>query len=101
MNSSRNIETYKFILHNAVNRKTESGRVLGENHRIPVMEAIKAVTINGAYQYFEEDTKGSIEPGKRADLVIIDKYILSIDKEEIENIKVLETIKDGNTIFKL
>ena len=44
MNSSRNIETYKFILHNAVNRKTESGRVLGENHRIP---AIKAVTING------------------------------------------------------
>ena len=65
------------------------------------MEAIKAVTINGAYQYFEEDTKGSIEPGKRADLVIIDKDILSIDKEEIENIKVLETIKDGNTIFKL
>ena len=78
-----NIETYKFILHNAVNRKTESGRVLGENHRIP---AIKAVTINGAYQYFEEDTKGSIEPGKRADLVIIDKDILSIDKEEIEYI---------------
>ena len=96
-----NIETYKFILHNAVNRKTESGRVLGENHRIPVMEAIKAVTINGAYQYFEEDTKGSIEQGKRSDLVIIDKDILSIDKEEIENIKVLETIKDGNTIFKL
>ena len=65
------------------------------------MEAIKAVTINGAYQYFEEDIKGSIEPGKRADLVIIDKDVLSIDKEEIENIKVLETIKDGNTIFKL
>ena len=65
------------------------------------MEAIKAVTIKGAYQYFEEDTKGSIEPGKRADLVIIDKDVLSIDKEEIENIKVLETIKDGNTIFKL
>lgn len=96
-----NIETYKFILHNAVNRKTESGRILGENHKIPVKEAIKAVTINGAYQYFEEDIKGSIEPGKRADLVIIDKDVLSIDKEEIENIKVLETIKDGNTIFKL
>ena len=88
-------------IHNAVNRKTESGRVLGEHQRISVMEAIKAVTINGAYQYFEEDTKGYIEPGKRADLVIIDKDILSIDKEEIENIKVLETIKDGNTIFKL
>ena len=64
------------------------------------MEAIKAVTINGAYQYFEEDTKGSIEEGKLADLVILDKDILSIDKEEIETIKVIETIKEGNTIFK-
>ena len=87
-------------IHNAVNRKTESCRVLGEHQRIPVMEAIKAVTINGAYQYFEEDTKGSIEEGKLADLVILDKDILSIDKEEIETIKVLETIKEGNTIFK-
>ena len=87
-------------INNAVNRKTESGRVLGEHQRIPVMEAIKAVTINGAYQYFEEDTKGSIEEGKLADLVILDKDILSIDKEEIETIKVLETIKEGNTIFK-
>ena len=51
-------------IHTAVNRTTESGRVLGESQRIPVMEAIKAVTINGAYQYFEEDTKGSIEEGK-------------------------------------
>ncbi len=64
------------------------------------MEAIKAVTINGAYQYFEEDTKGSIEEGKRADLVILDKNPLTVPKEEIENIKVLETIKDGDTIFK-
>jgi len=88
-------------IHNAVNRKTESGRVLGEHQRISVMEAIKAVTINGAYQYFEEDTKGSIEVGKVADLIIIDKDILSIDKEDIENIKVLETIKNGNTIFKI
>ena len=53
-------------IHNAVNRKTESGRVLGEHQRISVMEAIKAVTINGAYQYFEEDTKGSIEEIGRA-----------------------------------
>ena len=64
------------------------------------MEAIKAVTINGAYQYFEEDTKGSIEVGKVADLVIIDKDILSIDKKDIDTIKVVETIKNGNTIFK-
>lgn len=87
-------------IHNAVNRKTESGRVLGEHQRIPVMEAIKAVTINGAYQYFEEDKKGSIEAGKLADLVILDKNPLTVDPQDIENIKVVETIKEGNTIFK-
>ena len=87
-------------IHNAVNRKTESGRVLGEHQRIPVMEAIKAVTINGAYQYFEEDKKGSIEAGKLADLVILDKNPLTVDPQNIENIKVVETIKEGNTIFK-
>lgn len=89
-----------FAIHTAVNRMTESGRVLGEHQRIPVMEAIKAVTINGAYQYFEEDIKGSIEPGKLADLVILDKNPLEVDKLEIKDIKVLETIKEGNTIFK-
>jgi predicted amidohydrolase YtcJ len=64
------------------------------------MEAIKAVTINGAYQYFEEDTKGSIEVGKLADLVILDKNPLQIPSEELDTIQVLETIKEGNTIFK-
>ena len=88
-------------IHNAVNRKTESGRVLGEHHRLPVMEAIKAVTINGAYQYFEEDIKGSLEVGKLADMVIVDKNPLEIPVEEIETIKVLETIKEGKTIFAI
>ena len=88
-------------IHNAVNRKTESGRVLGEHQRISVMEAIKAVTINGAYQYFEEDKKGSIEVGKLADFVIIDKNPLEIPAEELETMKVLETVKEGNTVFKL
>ncbi len=87
-------------IHNAVNRKTESGRVLGEHQRISVMEAIKAVTINGAYQYFEEDTKGSIEVGKLADMIIVDKNPLTIPSEELETIQVLETIKEGNTIYK-
>ncbi|QJA08088.1 amidohydrolase [Romboutsia sp. CE17] len=87
-------------IHNAVNRKTESGRVLGEHQRIPVIEAIKAVTINGAYQYFEEDIKGSLEVGKLADLVIVDKNPLTIPVEELETIQVLETIKEGKTIFK-
>lgn len=88
-------------IHTAVNRTTESGRVLGEHQRISVMEAIKAVTINGAYQYFEEDTKGSLEVGKLADMVILDKNPLEIPAEELETIKVLETIKEGKTIFAI
>ena len=87
-------------IHNAVNRKTQSGRVLEEQHKISTLEALKAVTINGAYGYFEEDIKGSIEEGKYADFVILDKNILEVNPEEIKNIKVLETIKEGNTIYK-
>ena len=88
-------------MHNAVNRKTQSGRVLGEQHKISVLEVLKAVTINAAYQYFEEDIKGTIEEGKYADFVIIDKNILEVEPSEIKNIKVLETIKEGQTIFKM
>lgn len=87
-------------IHNAVNRRTESGRILGGHQRISPLEAIKAITINGAFQYFEEDTKGSIEEGKLADLVILDRNPLEVDSMEIKDIKVLETIKEGNTIFK-
>ena len=87
-------------IHNAVNRKTLGGRVLGEELRIPVMEAIKAVTINGAYQYFEEDTKGTIEEGKVADFVILDKNPLEVKSEELKDMKVLETIKSGQVIYK-
>ena len=86
-------------IQNAVNRQTQSGRVLGEDQRISVMDAIRAVTINGAYQYFEEDIKGSLEVGKYADLVILDKNPLEVANNEISSIQVLETIKQGNTIF--
>ncbi|MGL5695338.1 MAG: amidohydrolase [Peptostreptococcaceae bacterium] len=87
-------------IHNAVNRMTQSGRVLGEHQKISVIEAIKAVTINGAYQYFEDDIKGSIEEGKYADFVILDKNPLEVEVCELKNIKVLETIKEGISIFK-
>ena len=72
--------------------------MLGKEEQISVSEAIKAVTINAAYQYFEEDRKGSIRKGKKADLIIVDKNPLKIDKNEIREIKVLETIKDGEKL---
>ena len=87
-------------MHNAVNRQTQSGRILGAEQRLSIMEAIKALTINAAYQYFEEDEKGSIEEGKVADFVILDRNPLDVDSSEIKEIKVLETIKEGNTIYK-
>lgn len=84
----------------ATNRITRSGKVIGEKEKVTVYEAMKAVTINAAYEYFEENEKGSIKEGKRADLVILDANPLKVEKEQIKDIKVLETIKDGKVIFK-
>jgi len=84
----------------AVNRINRDGNVIGADQAISVYEALKAITINGAYEYFEEDSKGSIKEGKRADMVILDRCPLDVDKMEIKDIEVLETIKDGRTIYK-
>lgn len=84
----------------AVNRITKSGVTIGEEEKITPYEALKAVTINAAYQYFEEDKKGSIKEGKNADLIILDKNPLTIEPMEIRNIKILETIKNGKTLWK-
>ncbi|OCA72406.1 amidohydrolase [Chryseobacterium artocarpi] len=84
----------------AVNRKTRSGMILGPNERITPLEALKAITINGAYQLQEENRKGSIKAGKIADFVILDQNPLTIAPENLRNIKVLETIKEGNSVYK-
>lgn len=85
----------------AVNRISRAGNVIGADQKIGVYDALKAVTINAAYQYSEEDSKGSIREGKRADLVILDKSPMEVDPVAIKDIKVLETIKDGKTVYKL
>jgi len=84
----------------AVNRISRLGNVIGEDQKIDVYDALKAVTVNGAYAYFEEETKGSIKEGKRADMVILDRCPLDVERMDIKDIQVLETIKDGKTIFK-
>lgn len=83
----------------AVNRQTKAGVILGEQERIPVIEALKAVTINAAYQYFEENEKGSIRPGKKADFVMLDKDPLKTPMEDLKKIKVLQTIKNGENLL--
>lgn len=83
----------------AVNRISRSGEVIGADQKISVYEALKAVTIQAAYEYFEEDSKGSIETGKRADLVVLDRSPLEVDPMEIKEIQVVMTIKDGDVIY--
>ncbi|MEG2616113.1 MAG: amidohydrolase [Raoultibacter sp.] len=84
----------------SVNRKTKRGVTLAEDQSVDVFSALKAITINGAYQYHEEDTKGTLEVGKLADIVILDKNPLKVDPMDIRAIEVLETIKEGETVFK-
>ena len=88
-----------FSIHNAVNRRTRNGLLLGAENRISVMDAIKLVTINSAYQSFEENTRGSITKGKAADFVILDKNPLTVAKSTIKDIKVLKTIKNDKVIY--
>lgn len=83
----------------AVNRISRSGKIIGADQRICTYDALKAVTINAAYEYFEEESKGSIKAGKRADLIILDRSPLGVNPMEIKNIQVMETIKDGITVF--
>lgn len=83
----------------AVNRITRKGMVIGEDERISVYDALKGVTINAAYAYHEEDMKGTLEKGKLADMVILDTNPLECNPLDIDKIKVLETIKEGNTLY--
>jgi predicted amidohydrolase YtcJ len=88
------------VFDTAVNRKTRTGYVLGPQQRIEPMTALKAMTIWAAYQHFEESTKGSIEVGKLADLVILSDNPLTVDHTRLPDINILETIKNGRSIYK-
>jgi hypothetical protein len=83
-----------FMMWSAVNRVSRGGEVIGPDQRITSLEALKAMITNVAIQYGEQASKGSLEPGKLADLVILDKNPLKVDPMMIKDIKVLETIKE-------
>jgi predicted amidohydrolase YtcJ len=81
-----------------VERQTRSGFVLGPDQRVDPREALYAMTMGGAYQYFEEDLKGSLTPGKRADLVILESDPLAGQKP-IKDIAVEQTWARGQVVY--
>ncbi|WP_036654522.1 amidohydrolase [Paenisporosarcina sp. TG-14] len=86
-------------IHAAVNRMSIKGQSVGENQCIGIMEAIRAYTWNGAYASFEENSKGSIEVGKFADMVVLNDSILKVDKMDIKNVQVDLTMVDGKVLY--
>ena len=84
----------------SVNRLTKTDQVLGSEERISPSEAMRAVTIDAAWQNFEEGIKGSIEPGKLADLVVLSDNPLTVEPKTIRDIEVLETIVGGVTVYE-
>ena len=88
-----------FLLWTSVNRVTREGRVLGEAERVTPYQGLQALTVNGAYEYFEEASKGTLEVGKRADFVVLDKNPIKVEPMAIKEIRVIETIKDGKRVY--
>ena len=88
------------LLWSTTNRKTRSGKVLGEEQKISTYSALEAMTINAAFQHFEDDIKGSIEVGKLADLVVLSEDPLSIPVNELLKLKIMATYSHGKEIFK-
>jgi len=87
------------VLDAAVNRVTRSGKILGPNQRITAYEALKTFTEWAAKQYFEEKSKGTLTEGKLADFVILDKNPLKVDPMTIHDIQIIESVKEGKTVY--
>jgi predicted amidohydrolase YtcJ len=85
----------------AITRQTVDGSVINPEQRITRIEALRMWTLNGAYLSFEEKSKGSIEPGKLADLIVVSKDFLSCPADEIREIEPLLTLVGGKEVYRL
>lgn len=84
----------------AITRKTVDGSVINPQQRITREEALRMWTLNAAYLTFEETIKGSLEPGKLADLIVIDRDYLSCPEDEIKDIEVIATVVGGKEVYR-
>ncbi len=90
-----------FSVWTAVNRVSRSGQVIGEQQRATPFQALKAITSHAAYELFDEELKSTLAVGKLADFVILNHNPLTVDPMTIRDIQVVETIKQGQTIYQL
>jgi heat shock protein HslJ len=88
-----------FVVWSAVNRTSRSNKIIGPKERITPYAALQAITTGSAYMYREEDLKGTLEEGKLADFVILNQNPVKVDPTAIKDVQVLETIKEGKTIY--
>ncbi|MFY0577485.1 amidohydrolase [Cystobacter fuscus] len=88
------------LLWSAVTRTTRDGVPLGAEQCVDPLRALKAVTAWAAYQNFEESQKGTLEPGKLADLVVLSDNPLTVDPKTLKDLKVMETVKDGRRVYQ-
>ncbi len=86
------------LIQTAVERKTSGNNTIAENEKITRLDALKAMTINAAYSINMENKIGSLKAGKYADFIIVDQNPLEIPVAEIENIKILQTVINGNEV---
>jgi len=88
-------------IYGCATRRSSSGRLLDEGQAISMLNSIRAYTINGAFLEGKEDLKGSIEPGKLADFVVLDRDILTVDPKEVIETKVMMTIVGGEIVYEV
>ena len=84
----------------AANRVTRGGALLGPDQRLSAYGALKAVTVHAARQYGQEDRRGSLAPGKAADLVLLDRDPTAVPPEDLRSLRVLESIQAGETVYR-
>lgn len=84
----------------SVTRQSREGQIIGPDERIDMWKSLKTLTIEAAWQIREEDIKGTIAPGKLADLVILDANPMTVEVDAVLDIKVVETFKEGNTVYR-
>jgi predicted amidohydrolase YtcJ len=81
-------------------RNNQTGQVISPEERVSVLQALEMYTRNGAYLGFEESKKGSLEPGKLADFIMVDRDVLSVSPEELKDVKALKTFVGGELVYE-